>query len=283
MSAPGLPSLLVTQWQPAVAPLLAACAAGGLYLAGVRRLRGRWPARRTLSFLGGAATAVLALCSGLERFDDRLLSAHMGQHMLLLLVAPALVIIGRPLELTLRALPRQARPPLARRARRAGALAGPGACLGGFAALVIITHVAFFYDAALRHPVLHDLEHVLYLLAGGLLWWPVLDGDPVAARRLSGLGRLIYIIGAMVPMALVGAYLNRHPTLVYAAYGPPARGLGISAVADQQQAGAIMWVLGDVIMVAGGLWAAMRAMVQEERRQQARERRRGLPSGELVR
>jgi cytochrome c oxidase assembly factor CtaG len=148
---------------------------------------------------------------------------------------------------------------------------------------VIITHVAFFYDAALRHPVLHDLEHVLYLLAGGLLWWPVLDGDPVAARRLSGLGRLIYIIGAMVPMALVGAYLNRHPTLVYAAYGPPARGLGISAVADQQQAGAIMWVLGDVIMVAGGLWAAMRAMVQEERRQQARERRRGLPSGELVR
>ncbi len=86
------------------------------------------------------------------------------------------------------------------------------------------------------------------------------------------------MMAAMAPMALVGAYLNRHATLVYAAYGPPARALGISALNDQAQAGAIMWVAGDVIMVVVGLWAALAALVADERRQQAREAREGAPA-----
>lgn len=283
MSAPSLPSLLVTHWQPSVGPLLGAGAACGLYLAGVRRLRGRWPVQRTLSFLAATAVVVLALCSGLERFDDRLLCAHMVAHMLLLLVAPALVVTGRPVTLALRAVAPGARPRLARGVRRAGALARPLPCLVVFFVVVVVTHLPPFYSAALRHPVLHDVEHVLYLLAGGLLWWPVLDGDPVPTRQLSGLGRLVLIIAAMAPMALVGAYLNRHVTLVYGSYGPPARALGVSAVADQQQAGAIMWVLGDLVMVAAGLAAAMSAMVAEERRQQGRERRAARRAQELAR
>jgi cytochrome c oxidase assembly factor CtaG len=105
------------------------------------------------------------------------------------------------------------------------------------------------------------------------LWWPLLDGDPVPAHRLGGLGRIVYMLAAMPAMALVGAYLNRHPSLVYPAYGPPARALGISAVVDQQQAGAIMWVAGSAIMTAVGLWSALSALVAEERRQQAREAR----------
>ena len=77
----------------------------------------------------------------------------------------------------------------------------------------------------------------------------------------------------MMPMALVGAYLNRHATSFYPAYDAPARALGISALDDQAQAGAIMWVVGGVIMTAVGLWAAMAAMVAEERRLVAREAR----------
>ena len=282
MSAPGLPTLLVTDWQPSASVLAATGAAAALYLAGVRRVRGRWPRHRTVCFAGALAVVVLALCSGVEAYDERLLSAHMVQHMLLVLVAPALALLGAPLELTLRALPPSSRPRLARAIRRAAALTGPLVCLAAFAAVLVLTHLPAFYDAALRHPLLHEAEHGLYLLAGTLMWWPLLHDDPAPARRLSGLGRLLYIIAAMVPMALVGAYLNRHPTLAYAAYGPPARALGISAVTDQQQAGAIMWVLGDLVMVVGGLWAAMSAMVAEERRQQARDRRAGLTGGGLT-
>jgi cytochrome c oxidase assembly factor CtaG len=139
----------------------------------------------------------------------------------------------------------------------------------------VLTHLPAFYDAALRHPSIHYAEHALYVLAGLLMWSPLVDGDPAPRHRLSGLGRLLYLIVAMLPMALVGAYLNRHATLVYPAYGPPAHALGVSALEDQGQAGAIMWVVGSSVMVAVGLWAALAAMVAEERRMVARENRAG--------
>jgi cytochrome c oxidase assembly factor CtaG len=142
-----------------------------------------------------------------------------------------------------------------------------------FGAVVVLTHLPTVYDAAVRHAWVHYAEHALYVLAGLLMWSPLVDGDPAPRHRLSGLGRLVYLIVAMLPMALVGAYLNRQATLVYPAYGPPAHALGISALNDQAQAGAIMWVVGDVIMVAVGLWAALAAMVAEERRLLARESR----------
>jgi putative membrane protein len=283
VSAPGLPALLVTDWQLSPLPIATAAAVCAGYLAAARRPAAGWPRRRTAAFLAGLTVALVAANSGLERFDDRLLSAHMAQHMLLLLVAPLLVLIGRPLELVLRAVPARSRPALARALRRVGRGTGPPTCVVAFAVVVGLTHLPGFYAATLTHPALHDAEHALYLAAGALMWWPILDGDPVPRRRLDGLGRLLYLIVAMVPMTVLGAYLNRHPTLAYPAYGPPARVLGVSAVADQQHAGALMWVLGDVFMVAAGLWAAMHALVAEERRAQARERRARLTREGLAR
>jgi cytochrome c oxidase assembly factor CtaG len=88
---------------------------------------------------------------------------------------------------------------------------------------------------------------------------------------MNGLVRLIYVIAAMVPMSIVGAYLNRASHIVYGPYGAAAHALGISAMNDQAQAGAIMWVAGGVAMAAVGLWSAMSALIEEERRQRARE------------
>jgi putative membrane protein len=273
MSAPALPQLLFTHWQAAWWLDGEAALAAGVYVWGARRVRGGWPVRRTLSFLAGVACVLIALQSGIGSYDDLQLSVHMAQHMLLFLLAPLLLLSGRPVILALRALPRPARPRLARALAWSRRFTGPWQCLSFFYAVLLLTHLPGFYDAAVRHPMLHDAEHLLYILAGLLMWWPILDGDPVPAHRLGGLGRLIYMLAAMPPMALVGAYLNRHPTLVYAPYGPPAHALGISAVADQQTAGAIMWVAGNVIMVAVGLWVAVAALVAEERRQQALEAR----------
>jgi cytochrome c oxidase assembly factor CtaG len=273
VSAPGVPSLLVSHW--ALSPSVVVPAAGFavLYLVGVGRAGGRWPARRTISFLAGMGCVVVALQSGIAAYDDQLLSIHMAQHMLLLLVAPALLLGGRPLILALRALPPARRSAFARALAMTRRVTAPAPALVLFAGAVILTHLPSFYDAALRHPGLHYLEHALYLTAGLLMWSPLLDGDPAPAHRLDGLARLAYLIVAMMPMALVGAYLNRHATLVYPPYAPPARALGVSALDDQGRAGAIMWVLGNVIMVAVGLWTAVAAMVAEERRQSAREAR----------
>ena len=114
---------------------------------------------------------------------------------------------------------------------------------------------------------------MLYLAAGLLVFSPIIDADPAVTRRLGGLGRLGYLLAAMPAMALLGAFLNRAPALVYPAYGPPAHTLGIDPLADQAHAGAIMWVGGGVIMSAVGLWAAVDALLADERRQRVRENR----------
>ncbi len=273
MSAPSLPSLLVTHWE--LSASIVAPAAGAAIMYGLASRRGRWPARSTASFLTGIGAIVIALQSGIDGYDAQLLSDHMVQHLLLLVVAPPLLLGGRPVLLAMRALPARRRRGFARSLDRARRFTGPVPSLGLFAAVILLSHLPSFYDATLRHPVLHVTEHALYLLVGLLVWSPLLDGDPAPRHRLSGLGKLVYLIAAMMPMALIGAYLNRHATLAYPPYGPPARTLGISALDDQAQAGAIMWVAGGVVMTAVGLWAAVAAMAAEERRQVAREARAG--------
>jgi putative membrane protein len=273
MSDPSLPSLLISHWQLPWSLAVEAGAGAGLYTWATARVRGRWPIRRTISFLGGLGCLLVALGSGLDAYDDELLSVHMVQHMLLLMVVPALLLEGQPVLLALRTLPRRRRRTLARALTRARPYFGPVPSLVFFSAVIVLTHLPSFYDATLRHAALHDCEHALYVISGLLAWWHILDVDPVPSHRLGGLGKLGYLLAAMAPMALVGAYLNRHATLVYPAYGPPARELGVSALDDQSVAGAIMWVVGDVIMVAVGLWAIVAALVAAERRQQAQDAR----------
>lgn len=273
MIAPSPAQLLAGHWH-AVWPLNAeAVLCAGLYLWAARRVRGRWPARRTVSFLAGIACLIVAFESGIDAYDDRMLSIHMVQHMLLLLLAPLLLLGGRPVILMLRVLHRERRRVLARALARLRPVTRPVTCLGAFGAVVLLTHLRSFYEATLRYSTLHATEHLLFLFAGMLLWWPVLDGDPVRTHRLGGLGRLVYMLAAMLPMAVVGSYLDRHGSLVYPAYAAAGHALGISAAADQAQAGAIMWVAGGAVMVAVGLWASMAALVEEERRQRAREAR----------
>lgn len=273
MSAPSLPSLLVSHWVFSPSVVVPAIGLATLYMLGVRRAGGSWSIRRTAAFMAGTGAVILALQSGIDGYDDRMLSDHMIQHLLLLLVAPPLLLGGRPVILTLRALPASRRRGFARALDRARRVTGPVPSLGLFTAVVLLTHLPSFYDATLSHPALHDAEHALYLTVGLLMFSPLLDGDPVPRHRLDGLGKLVYFILAMMPMALIGAYLNRQDKLVYPAYGPPAHALGISALTDQAQAGAIMWVVGGSIMVAVGLCAAVAAMVAEERRQVARDAR----------
>lgn len=271
MSVPSVPQLLVSHWSLSPAITAYGALAAALYLAGVVRSRRRWPLRRTICFLGGIGAAWVALQSGVDAYDGRLLSVHMVQHLILLLIAPVLLLCGQPTLLVLRSVRPSVRWRLGRWLVGLRPLTNPLGCLLVFYLVVAGTHIPAFYEATLRHPVLHDAEHGLYLLAGVLLWWPVLGVDPAPSRRLNGLLQLGYVLAAMLPMEILGAYLSRATTLLYPAYGPASRALGASPLVDQANAGAIMWVCGGVVMVAVVLWSSMHAMVQEERRLQAQE------------
>jgi putative membrane protein len=270
--APDLARLAFEHWQAAwtLDGALACCCA--LYLYGTLRVRG-WRPIRTASFLAGVAVVLVALQSGIGAYDERLLSAHMVQHMLLLLLVPLLLLESRPLTLALRAVRPPRRRSLARLLVRARPLGSPFFCLATFSIVLVLSHLPAIFDLTLRHPFAHEAEHLVFIAVGLLFWSPLLDADPTAARRLGALGRVVYMLAAMPAMALLGAYLNRAANVLYIPYAPAARALGVSAVSDQQQAGAIMWVGGSMLLVVVGLWVVMSTMSAEERRQTAREQR----------
>lgn len=261
----------MSSWHPAWPLLLEVLACALLYAFGAARTHG-WPPRRTIAFLAGLGVLAAALCSGLDTYDERLLSAHMTQHLLLLLVAPLLLLGGRPGALALRALPPRSRAGFATALRRGEWVAHPAVCLAVFYLVVVVTQLPGVFDAAARHPGLHALEHGLYLLAGLLYLWPLV-GASGTHRRLGGLASFVYVIAAMPACALVGAYLNRAASVVYPLYRAPAHALGVSALTDQAQAGAIMWVGAHAFLIGLALWLLMARLGAEERRQRLREAR----------
>jgi putative membrane protein len=275
VTAPAIPELLIRHWA-AFWPLNGESGlVAAIYVTASRRVH-HWPWRRTGAFLAGLLAITVALESGINSYDDRLLSVHMVQHLILLEVAPVLLLCGRPMQLALRTLPSVERRNLGRALVRARRFATPAGCLTIFTAVVLGTHVPGIFDATVSDELLHDAEHLIYLLAGMVMWWP-LFGDPAPSRRLGGVAALVYVTLSMLPMTLIGAYLNRDESLFYSAYAVPARELGVSPILDQQKAGAIMWVAGTTIMAWVGLAGVAASMLAAERRQRARDMREVAP------
>ncbi|MEA2316709.1 MAG: putative rane protein [Solirubrobacteraceae bacterium] len=228
------------------------------YALAARRVR-RWPRSRTGAFLAGLAVVGLALVV-LDAPAHRTLSAHMVQHLLLAFVAAPLLVCGSPLALALRATGRRARRWLA-----SAALAHPAVGWVALPATMALTHFTGLYQAALEHPALHAAEHVAYLGAAALFWRPVLGADPVP-HRPGTIGRLLYLVLAAGPLAIVGVALGSSARPWYAAYASRP-----GALADQHAAGAIMWVGGGLVLAALILVTTWAAVEREHRRRVAYE------------
>jgi cytochrome c oxidase assembly factor CtaG len=234
-------------------------AAGAVYAVGARRVR-RWPAARSAAFGAGLAAVAVALVA-LDGAAHRRLSAHMVQHLVLAFVAAPLLVTGSPLALALRATHAGVR-------RAAPAVAWLGHPLLGWVALpgaMALTHFSGIYQASIEHPALHACEHLAYLLAALAFWRPVLGADPVR-RRPGPVGRLVYLLLAPGPLALVGVAMQSSTRPWYAGYaGRPG------ALADQHAAGALMWVGGGLVLAAIVLAVAWGAVEREHRRRVAYE------------
>jgi putative copper resistance protein D len=275
--APSWLQVLETWWiDPVLSLTLVAC--GATYLYGVRRStravrrHRRWPRRRTTAFLAGLAAIALALESGLDGYAEQLLSIHMLQHLVLLLVAPPLLLAGAPITLALRALapgPRQALAG-ALGGRTIGLLLHPAVGLAALGGVMLATHLTPLFELALTDPPVHVAEHMLYL-ASGLVFWSVLIAPGPHARLLDGLGEVVYLLVGTPLMGVIGVILETDGAARYSAYLAPADRLGISALADQRLAGAVMWVAGTTVMGLIALTVAWRSIVAEERRAVSRE------------
>jgi putative membrane protein len=233
-------------WEPSV---LLGCQV--LILAYMIVLRFRLP-KRALFYLAGVLILLLDLVSPLDMLAHTyLFSAHMVQHLILVLVVPPLLLLGLPAQLMQRIL---CLPGLNRLER---VLSRPIVAWFLGVGTLWLWHVPFLYNMALEILGLHVAEHLSFLVTATIFWWPVLG--PLPGRRLPPLMAIIYLFTAGVANSLLGIILTFAPPGLYPAYLNPIDwyGLlpllrtdwGISPAVDQQLGGLLMWIPGGLIIL----------------------------------
>ena len=255
MALPPLtPRDAVLLWQAAPVADAFLLVAAAAYLAGSRRVARRhpvrpWPARRTASFLAGVLVIAAATQSSVAVYDDVLFTAHMVQHVLLIMVAPPLLVYGRPVTLFLHAVrnPAHARAKRILRSRLARALTWAPGVTAFYAVVVTVTHTPAVMDLVLRDDVVHAGEHLLYLAAGYLYFLPIVGSEP-AGRRISYPARYLMLLLGMQVDTVVGVALLIQGHEIFPGYAGAARAWGPTLLGDVHAGGVTMWAGSDVVM-----------------------------------
>ena len=235
--------LLEVTWNPAPSILVGCALLFGLHLLASK---GR-PLRSVLLFLLGDLMLLFALISPLDELGDTyLFSAHMLQHLFLVLFVPPLLIAGLP-EVPLRNA-------LRRRNihRLEGILSRPRVAWFLGIGTLWIWHLPVLYDATLANEQIHIFEHLTFLVTGVIFWWPIftplkdLRFATATAITYLGLGALTNtVLGVLLTFAPAGFYpYYVHPRDPYHALSLIRNGWGLDAADDQQLGGVFMWVLG---------------------------------------
>src|SRR5438034_8075306 len=254
--------------------------------------RRRAPRRpwRLLAFYGGLVAIALALIGPVDRLSDSLLWAHMLQHLLLMLVAAPLLVLGapwlpfwRPLALTFRRRVASAvvRGPRFGPVRAAASwLAMPVVAWVLFNGDLALWHVPALYDLTLRNQAVHYLEHATFLVLAMLFWAQVADSPPFHSR-LDDFQRVLYLTAGALASWLLAVVLALSPTPLYSAYSSiHPRPEGLSALTDQQLAAGIMWGPGSVPFAIGVFWLLYAWLGEDGGRRRRPPRRAVAASGE---
>lgn len=242
----------------------------GIYLRGWRVLHRRdprrWHAGRPSAFLGGLAAVYLALASPIEPFAALLLQVHMLQHLLLMMAVPPLLWLGAPLFPLLRGLPQPVRTYWVAPLFRSSALrtfltrlTHPAMALPLFVAATWLWHAPAAYELALRSSGWHYLQHVCFLGAGLLFWYPVVRPYPSRPRWSAWL-LVPYLILADLQNTALSALLTFSGRLLYPYYLQVPRLGGVSALEDQAAAGVLMWVPGSLAFLLPLFWIGVRLL-----------------------
>jgi putative membrane protein len=226
-------------------------------------------------FVVGYTALVIALLSPLHTVGEQYFSVHMVQHLLLSLVAPPLLLLSSSMPVLLWALPPNDRATLGRLVGQPGPirslLRGLTKPLVAWTLFVVTQwawHQPIAYDWALANHWAHYLEHISFFGTAILFWWPVIGAAPLPSP-LSYPARLAYTFLAWLPNSLLGAGISLSRAPLYAFYVNAAPLTGVDPAFDQQLAGLIMWVPGDVLFVSIVLLLFV-AYMQHEQAQEER-------------
>ena len=272
---PPEPHDLLEMWRPPAATLAVLLIVGALHRRGTRAVwrragEGRLVSRRRArAFAGGLVALAIAVASPLDLASAALFSAHMVQHLLIVLVAAPLLALGRAELVLIWALPGPAR-------RAVGALwrrAIPLRAAARFASLPAVAwlahmgamwawHMPRLYDAAAASESVHLLEHATFLVTAVLFARPLLG--PARRRALAAGPSVAYLFAAAMSSGALGALLTLATAPWYASHLATTGPWGLTPIGDQQLAGVIMWGPAGAVYLAAMLWEARRLLHDAE-------------------
>lgn len=225
---------------------------------------------RTAAFVTGIAALFAALISPLDAMSGSLFSAHMAQHLLLVLVAAPLLALSRPTAPLLRGLPIGWGKTFGRLAQVSSlktlwhTLTRPITVSLLHVSSILLWHIPNWYSAAVSNSALHSLEHLSFFGTALLYWWMLRENDDYGVRILS-----VFIV--MVSSGLLGALMTFANTAWYVDHVPFVSVWGLTTLEDQQLAGLFMWIPTGVVYVVAaalllGAWlhAVERRMLERE-------------------
>lgn len=268
------PETLWTAWRPDLGVLVALIGLVVLYAHGVHRLWRRGDGRvgistlRVAMFAGGVVALGLALVSPLDTLATSLFSAHMVQHLTLIVVAAPLLVASRLPVALLPLWPVRWRRWWGRRVTgvlRRRAPLGLVAAVVMHVAVVIAWHVPVVYDAAVLNDPLHALEH-LTMLATAMVFWVAVGASRPVPVAAAGLATFVVVLS----FTLLSATMTIAASPWYASHVATTAAWGLTPLEDQQLAAAIMWVPGGLVYLGAAATAVIRWIRDDEQRQQAR-------------
>jgi putative membrane protein len=198
---------------------------------------------RTVAFSVGLATLWIAAASPLAHVDHQLLTAHMVQHLLIMVLAAPLILLGA-------------------RASFVRWHPYPAFCWLAGILTVIVWHVPAIFEVALHSHAWHAFEHINFLIAGILFWWPVIH--PRFAHRDWPIP--VYLFLATLPCDALSAFLTFCGHVVYRHYLSGGGAFGLSPIDDQALAGALMWVTITFAYLTPALIVTTQLLSNERRR-----------------
>ena len=247
--APLLGSALITAWQLNAAALAVLALLAAWYLGAVARARRQsqaWPIARTAAFVAGLAVCAFATNGSIAVYDMVLFSAHMIGHLLLVMVGPALLVAGRPLELAVVASEEPAKVRRAMKNPVLTAFFAPPVALACYIVVIVGSHLTGAMNYIMVHTWAGQIEHVVYLVIGFQFFTLVIGAAPIR-WRLASPARWLLLAIAMAVDTFTGIVLMQGTTVIQMTPDPR---LHVNALSDTHTGGAIMWLGGDAIMAA---------------------------------
>ena len=226
---------------------------------------------RPIAYLSGLLILGITLMSPIDVLSSQLFTMHMIQHVLLVMIIPPLILLANPMPFSLWGLPKEARMTVggwfssgSRLRRVLKSLTGAGFVWLAFVIVIWGWHDPNAYNLALENSLVHDLEHITFILVAMLFWWHIIGAGPRIHRSLSPAARIAFTLSAIPPIMIAGVAIAFAVEPIYPYYDAVPRLWGLSTLQDQRIAGIIMWVPGSMMYMIAALILVARWLQKEE-------------------